>query len=277
MRKSIALRAATALAIVACATGLSTASAERLKALSSVTFQPVLIEIDSEDTEPLVRIQKIVGVAEGQLLKALDLRPATGDLYAIGVDRNFAQLYLLEDDGGPSVQATAVGPRFSGLQNPPGAEFGMDFNPTIDRIRLVSTLDQNIVFNPNDGTTTVATRLSYADGDRNDNANPAVAHIAYDQNVDGAEMTTQRGIDVDLDVVVTVANNEGTLNTIGRLGVDASAVGGFDVASTGAAFAVLTVDGTQRIYRVNKSTGAVSELGVPALGFFPLSGLTAMP
>lgn len=277
MRQSTSLRAVTALTFVACTIGVSTASAERLKALSSVTFLPVLIEIDSEATKPLVRIQKIVGVAEGQLLTALDFRPATGELYAMGVDGNVAQLYVLEDDGGPSVQATVVGPQFSGLRNPAGTEFGMDFNPTIDRLRLVSTADQNVVFNPDDGLTTVATDLFYADGDANENANPKVAQIAYDRNVAGSTATQQRGIDVGVDALVTVANNDGVLETIGSLGVDVSEIGGFDVSETGTAYAVLTIDGGQRIYRINQTSGAAIELGVPALGFFPLSGLTVMP
>lgn len=277
MHRSAILRAASVLAIVAGSVGVSTASAERLKALSSLTFIPVLIEIDSEATEPLVRIQKILGVAEGQTLTALDLRPATGELYAMGIDGNVAQLYVLEDDGGPTVQATAVGPEFSGLRNPAGTAFGMDFNPTIDRIRLVSTADQNVVFNPNDGLTTIATDLFYADGDANADANPAVSHIAYDGNVDGSTATVQRGVDVDLDVLVTVANNDGILATIGPLGIDVTEVGGFDVSETGTAYAALTTDAGQRIYRINLANGTAVDLGVPALGFFPLSGLTVMP
>ena len=64
---------------------------------------------------------------------------------------------------------------------------------------------------------------------------------------------------------MTQANNAGTLETIGALGVDAFDIGGFDVATSGNAFAAFSngvgaVDST--LYSIDLSTGAATSLGV---------------
>jgi hypothetical protein len=51
-------------------------------------------------------------------------------------------------------RATGVATAVSGALDIDGSVFGFDFNPTIDRVRIVSNTDKNYVFNPNDGSLT---------------------------------------------------------------------------------------------------------------------------
>jgi hypothetical protein len=143
-----------------------------------------------------------------------------------------------------------------------GTSFDMDFNPTVDRIRFVSDSDQNLRLNPNDGTLSAQDgTLRYAMTDPNAAVNANVIASAYRNNFAGAAVTTLFGIDTRTDALVTQdPPNEGILNTVGSLGVDASdADAGFDISpSTGVAFAALNVGGTPNLYTVNLRTGAVA-------------------
>src|SRR5207253_11128454 len=78
-----------------------------------------------------------------------------------------------------------------------------DFNPVVDRIRVVSNADQNLRLNPNDGTlTAIDTNLAFAAGDPNQGANPNVVALAYTNNFAGAGSTTLFGIDDGIDSLV---------------------------------------------------------------------------
>jgi hypothetical protein len=160
-----------------------------------------------------------------------------------------------------------------------GFSFGFDFNPTIDRIRIVSNTAQNLVAHPDTGDANVAstTPVFYGVGDPNAGMTPNVVHHAYDNNFAGAATSQLRAIDVNLQILVTQANNAGTLGTIGSIGQLAGASGGFDVSATGNAFAsfqVVTEGNSSPLYSVNLQTGAMTPLGdIPGL----VSGLTVVP
>jgi hypothetical protein len=146
-----------------------------------------------------------------------------------------------------------------------GSSFGFDFNPVIDRIRIVSDANQNYVAHPDTGDANVAmtTDAFYAAGDVNEGRDPNVVHHAYDGNIANSPATQLRAIDTRLDVLVTQANNAGTLMTVGSLGVDATDVGGFDVSSTGNAFAAFANLGlgSSVLYQIDLMTGAATSLG----------------
>jgi hypothetical protein len=215
----------------------------------------------------------ISGLALKEQLLSIDFRPLTGQLYGLS-DQN--ALYTI--DPGTGV-AAKVGVGFTDLLN--GGNFGFDFNPQIDRIRIVSDADQNLVAHPGTGNANVATTtaVAYGAGDVNQNQQPNVVHHAYDGNVLGAlaSSTQLRAIDTRLDVLVTQANNAGTLMTIGSLGIDATDIGGFDVATTGNAYAAFSngvgaVDST--LYSINLATGAATSIGMIP---HTISGLAAIP
>ncbi len=214
----------------------------------------------------------VQGLAAGEVLLGIDFRPATGELYGLS---NASRVYRIDAN---TALASAAGPAFApGLV---GSDFGFDFNPVPDRIRVVSEADQNLRLNPNNGALAATDgALQYAASDANALANPNVVASAYTSNFAATTTTTLYGIDSSLDVLVTqgslgsapVSPNSGTLFTVGALGIDASGLVGFDVSPLGSAFAAIAAPGasSSSLYSVNLGTGAASLVG-PIAGGAPL-------
>jgi hypothetical protein len=221
-----------------------------------------LIRFDLAAPGTIVESLPITGLANGETILGIDFRPLTGELYALGSSN---QLYVLDYTNDPSgAHANAIGTAGAFTLN--GAAFGFDFNPTVDRIRVVSDTNQDLRLNPNDGTLAATdTALTYAVGDVNAGANPDVVGSAYTNSVAGATTTTLYGIDVARSpdaLVIQNPPNAGILNTVGSLGVNATAVLGFDIApGTNAAFATLVVGGVSSLYTINLTTGAATLVG----------------
>src|SRR3954467_731627 len=221
-----------------------------------------LVRFDSATPGTIVSSTPITGMIGGDTVVGLDFRPMDGRLFALG---SGSRLYII--DPGTGV-ATQVG---SGTFAVPlsGTSFGFDFNPVVDRIRVVSDTNQNLRLDPNTGAIAgTDANLAYAMGDANFNVDPSVVGSAYTNSVANATTTTLFGIDSSLNTLVqqgavnvppgTPSPNTGQLFTVGSLGVDTSAVVGFDIASNGTAFASMVVAGFPRLYTINLATGAAS-------------------
>lgn len=276
--------------IVTCCCGLAAgaarpAAAEEVWGLTSFGGYPLIVAFESSFPSIPLDLIYIGGLDPNEQLVAIDVRPANGVLYGIGLLGTNAQLYSIDV---ANQLATKVGSPFTTVNTFQGTTYGLDFNPSIDRVRFTSSIGQNVVFNPDTGETVWATNLDYGSTDVNFGAYPRVWEVAYDNNVPGAATTQQRGIDPNLDILVTVANNAGTLGTIGPLGVDVTSVGGFDVSgTTNTAFAVMTPVGSPRqqqlgltypvFYQINLTTGAATPVGVQPLFFLPFVGMTVAP
>ena len=297
MRRNSWANTVTFLAVLVASAASVPAQADDLVGLTRLGTLPVLVGLNSDDPMLPTSIQLLIGLAANEQLVGIDLRPATGEVYGVGRNTRTGTLQLYSIDTTMiTAMATPVGTPFTPPallpKQPKPVEFGFDFNPTIDRVRLVADNDMNIVFNPDTGAVSMplATNLFYATGaapdtvttpDVNVRKNPNVVHIAYDNNdLDPATASQQRGIDTNLDVLVTVANNAGRLRTIGRLGVNATNVGGFDVSSTGngQSFAVMSTVGSrfQRLFTIDHATGHATAVGIPTLGLFQFTGLTVL-
>jgi hypothetical protein len=196
------------------------------------------------------------GLAAGEKLVAIDVRPATGVLYGVATDGAAARLYRLA--GGA---ATAVGAPFAA-----GGDLSMDFNPVVDRVRLVSSDGTNLRLHPDTGAVVaVDGTLTYGTGAAE------VADVAYtNSDTDPATGTTLYDVDSARDALaVQDPPNAGTLAPVGPLGV-ATAPGatGFDIhtyvadgTTRNLAF-VSTVDrGRATLGMVNLATGAVTSFG----------------
>ena len=201
------------------------------------------------------------GLAPGESILSLDQRPATGAVYAI---TNFDNIHTFYPNTPNLVQLG--GTLAPGLA---GSSFGFDFNPAFmggQFARIISDTDNNRVVDGDNGGylgTVEKTALFYALGDLNEGENPRVNHIAYTNSVFGATSTQQYGIDTEINALVTVANNAGTLETIGGLGINARTDGGFDIdGGSGRAFFATPDPGglTSTLYEINLGSGAASEL-----------------
>jgi hypothetical protein len=222
----------------------------------AITSTNALLRFDSAAPGTILSTTAVSGLQAGENLLGIDFRPANGQLYGVG---STSRLYTIDLTSGVATQVGAS-PFAAALS---GTNFGFDFNPVPDRIRVVSDADQNLRLNPNNAVlagTDMA--LAYAVGDANVGADPNIVGAAYTNNFAGATTTTLYGIDSNLDILV-IQNppNNGTLNTIGSLGADSSGAVGFDIARSGTALATLTVGSVAQLYRVNLVTGTASLIG----------------
>lgn len=187
----------------------------------------------------------ITGLQPGEQVLGLDMRPVNGQLYALG---STSRLYTINASSGA---ATVVGSGFAPALS--GTDFGFDFNPTVDRIRVVSNTGQNLRLHPDTGGLAVEDQ-SLKPG------TPAVTAAAYTNNFAGATTTVLFDIDSNTDKLYQqLPPNDGVLVEVGNLGIDVTATNGFDITGTsGTAYAILTTGSTTKIYRITLSTGAAT-------------------
>lgn len=198
-------------------------------------------------------------------LDALDFRPATGELFGY---RDFNDTYYRIDLATGALTVASVGASAAPTNT---FQLGMDFNPSIDRLRVVTDSAQNIVYNPVAGTAAAFTTLAYDTADANVNTSPMIIDNAYSNNLAGTATTQQYAIDYGTDSLVTLANNTGVLATVGALGVNTDTFTGFDIFTSAGgvntAYAILSgANGAApAFYTINLTTGAATSVG--ALGF----------
>lgn len=223
-----------------------------------VTTDNFLVSFEGNNSTALTSKMNFTGLSQPhELILGLDFRPATGELYALGSSN---RLYTINTTTGA---ATAVGGPFASPLN--GVEFGFDFNPTVDRIRLTSDNGQNLRLNPNTGAIAATdANLAFAAGDPNFGSKPNVVGSAYTNNFAGAGSTTLYDIDSNLNALLIQAPpNDGKLSFVGNLGYNISSLVGFDIIGADTAYAAFTLEGDFRsaFYTINLATGAATQLG----------------
>jgi hypothetical protein len=245
------------------------ASSSTIFAISSTNN---LLWFDSAAPGTILGTIAISGLQAGESLVGIDVRPANGQLYGVG---STSRLYSIDFTSGAATQVGA-GP-FAAVLG--GVNFGVDFNPVADRVRVVSDADQNLRLNPNDGTLSATDgTLAYAGSDLNAAANPNIVGAAYTNSFAGAAATTLYGIDSNLNIL-TIQNppNSGTLNTVGPLGFDTSGLVGFDIATAGTAFASLSVSGLAGLFAIDLVTGAATPIGSIGTGATAIRDIAVAP
>lgn len=244
---------------IAIAVPASQASAERIFGLTQ-GGSPSIVTFDSNNLGVTTSSGAISGLG-GDTLTGLDLRPATRTLYSVGTS---GTVYAINKDAsGRGYTAVSVGT----ATTPTGNGFGLDFNPTVDRIRLISDTDQNLRINPMTGATTV-------DGSITSNlGNVDIIGAAYARNRPGLVTTTLYAFDAVNDTLLRSTNaNAGTYVNTNLAGQTFGAFGfnlgvsnnfGFDISGgTGAAF----VSENNQFGTVSLVTGQATLLGTIGAG-----------
>jgi hypothetical protein len=246
--------------------------------ITGVTTTNVLETFDSSTPGTIVTSVGVSGLQAGETLLGIDRRPANGLLYGLG---STSRLYSIDTTTGAATQVGGAG-----AFTLSGTAFGFDFNPVVDRIRVVSNTGQDLRLNPNDGTLAATdTPLAFAAGDPNAAATPRVVGSAYTNNSVGASSTTLYGIDSNLDILVTqgspngspVSPNSGQLFTVGALGLNTSDLTGFDISGiSGIAYASLTTPtgNSSQLFTINLTSGSAALVGTIG-GGIPLTDLAA--
>jgi len=231
--------------------------------LVAYTTSNRLLTFDSSTPGTIATNVAITGLATGESLRGIDYRPADRLLYGLS-DQN--RIYTLNPLTGTASLVSILSVSLSF----PSGNFGVDFNPTVDRLRVVGSDDQNLRINVDTGATTVDVPINPAGN--------SVVGSAYTNNFAGASTTTLYAIDPVTDALyIQNPPNNGTLNLVGNLGVDTSGLVGFDISGTGVAFSVLTPNGgVSSLYSINLATGAATLIGQIGTGF-NIDGLAAQP
>ena len=157
-----------------------------------------LVRFDSATPNAMTLIGGITGLTSGQTLRAIDFRPADGQLYAFGSSGTSGQLYTLNL---ATAVLSAVGGPFTMTGNT-SSLVSIDFNPVADRLRVVTGSGQNYRVNPVDGTL-ASTDTAIA-------SSAIVADVAYSNNVAGATTTTLYGYEYNTDRLYTIGSVGGT-------------------------------------------------------------------
>jgi hypothetical protein len=197
--------------------------------------------------------------ATGTNLQGLDFRPATGQLYG----HDGTRLFTIDLATGATTFVGATAPATAN-------NLGFDFNPTVDRIRVIDPSGANLRVNPTDATVIVDGPYTYAAGDVGAGRTPSFAAVAYtNSDTDPATGTTLFGVDAAGGTLVRIANpNGGTVNTVGSLGIAGTpVVTGFDIVTVGSQnfgfLSTLLASPTAlgRLYRVDLTSGAATLVG----------------
>ncbi|TGE16271.1 DUF4394 domain-containing protein [Hymenobacter elongatus] len=213
----------------------------------------------------------ITGVDATQTLVGLDVRPLNNALYALGYNSatQTGQLYTIN-------AATGVAtPTSAGIALALGTgSIGFDFNPTVDRIRVVGANRTNYRLNPVTGVLAFTDgQLAYASGTNT----PTIGAVAYTNSFTGANATSGTTL-YAYDEVLNLLNTQSTANppmdgqltTVGSSGITANvspANVDMDIYSTGvgvnSAYLVATTgtSANSTFYTLNLTSGVATAVG----------------
>lgn len=252
----------------------------------AVTIDHKLIKVNARQPDKLLRSRTLNGVPKGDRIAGIDYRVAKGVMYALTeggrlftLDTKSARLLPV---GGAPVAAVAAAASS-------GRKFGFDFNPTVDRIRVVSVSGENFRIHPDTGAQIDGdaaadgvqqdARLRYAEGDRSFGKSPQIVAAAYTYNKTDEKLTSNYALDRAAGTLVlqgsregatpVVSPNTGLLTTVGSLGLGRFTDASFDISDIDntalAAIRVVAKDATG-LYRIDLATGKATRIGTLAGG-----------
>jgi hypothetical protein len=239
----------------------------------ALTAQNQLVSFKVRKPEQLLSIRTIRGLPSGVDVVGVDYRPRTGDLYGIGSD---SVVYRINPQTGIAIAENLGGMPLAPVPFMPGLNgnnFGVDFNPVPDAIRLVSDAGQNQRLAPDAGTT-LGVDAALNPG------MPKVGGAAYTNSSFSATQPTATQlyvIDYGSDTVfLQNPPNNGTLtNGQDITGVDVQPRFGWDIAGTKDVGYLAQSDRrgrAARLYTVDETTGSTRNVG--QIGGRRLRGLT---
>lgn len=243
----------------------------------AVTANHELIHFNAGQPGKLLSSRPLQGLSEGEVIVGIDYRVARGVLYALS---SAGRLYTLD-----TVQARLNWVPAPLLSLSPQQAHGFDFNPTVDRIRVISEDGRNMRVHPDTGALVDGDpaqagvqpdgALRYADV----TVRPRVAGMAYTYNTRDDKLTTGYAIDMSQGTLVTLGSAEGVSPVVSPNGGMLFKVGGLglgplrevsfdisDVRNTALAAVVTQAEARTRLYRIDLRTGQASLLGTVGQG-----------
>src|SRR5690349_932909 len=197
----------------------------------------------------------ITGMQSGETALGIDIRAGgttPGQLYALG---STGRIYTIDTTTGVATQKSQLTADSSDNSDPftalSGSEYGVDFDDATDRLRVVSDNGQNLRIDVDSGATITDASLTSGGA-----ARTGINGAAYTNAFADACRSAAYFIDSTTDELLTTSDaNGGVLSVVGPLGVDASAVSDFEIATaadgTNTGYAVLVVGGAATSYQID--------------------------
>lgn len=229
-----------------------------------VTAGNKLARYDSEDVKSITRFGYLTGFTNGDTsLIGCDFRPQDGLLYGIG---NNGGVYTIDTDSALMTFRQTLSVRLQ------GTSFGVDFDPTANRLRIVSNAGQNLRHDLSTGVTTTEAALNYPPAAAPNTPGPTskgIVAAAYSNNDgDPSTGTTLFVLDAATNQLSILSPSaSGTLTKVAKLSVTFGLFSGIDIltkldgnrAVTNIGYiAVDNGDVTSTLYSVDLFTGKVS-------------------
>jgi hypothetical protein len=279
----MALRPALALLTVTLLAACAAVPEEPVGPLAKETIDAVttanrLVRFNAGQPQKLLSSRPLTGLLPGDTLVGIDYRVAKGQLYGLGAS---GQLYRIDTR---SATASAIGTP-NALPREGATEWGVDFNPTVDRIRVVNDAGFNLRLhpdtgaivdgNPNEPGVQLDGRLAYDNADVNAGQKPGVVAAGYTYNKDNDKITTNYALDGRLGILVhqgskegvqpVVSPNTGRLYTVGSLGIGPFQRATLDISDlSNTAYSAITAGGKSAWYRIDLGTGKATRIGTVA-------------
>ena len=208
----------------------------------------------------------ITGMQGGETPVGVDIRPSNQTAYILS---SAARIYTLNQTTGMATLIGPLTPANNAFTQLIGGNFGTDFSPPADALRIYTDAEQNVAVVVDTAQALGFSSLTRASGDTNATRAPDVFAIAYTNNYAGAGSTVLYSIDAPTNSLLsTNPANLGVLNTVGLLTTTSTTQsfnlnGDLDIVGgdNGLALAALQPTGgaTQStLYFVNLATGALS-------------------
>ncbi len=252
--------------------------------LVGITTNNQLVTFSLANPGTLTSSMPITGMQGGETPAGLDIRPSNQTAYIFS---NGFRVYTLNQTTGMATLTGSLTPAAgSGFSQVNGGNFGTDFSPPADALRIYTDAEQNLAVLADSGQVALqATSLRRGQNDVNANTAPDIFAIAYTNNYAGAPNTVLYSLDAPTNsLVATNPANGGVLNTVGLLtttstGASFNLTGGLDIVGgdNGLAVAALQPLNTNQstLYTVNLATGLLTPIGaIGPAGTQPLIGFT---
>lgn len=187
-------------------------------------------------TQPTLRRTSvdITGLATGESVVGIDIRPSDNMVYGLVNGGAAARVVTINPSTG-AVTAVVTLAAAAGDDNPytalDGANFGVDFNPVPNALRVVSDTGQNLRINLTTGAAITDGTLTLAGATAT-----GITGAAYTNSFNAACRTTLYYLDTSGNrLLTTSAPNLGLLTTVGSLGVTAAGgVSAFEIVTSAA-------------------------------------------
>lgn len=202
------------------------------------------------DTEKPADV-KTIEVTGVDLLHGIDLRPADKIVYGVAADGSLVKIDLATGT------ATAVAKLSAML--PDKVKASVDFNPAADKLRIVGADGTNLRADPASGSVTTDGALAFEPGDANAQMKPNIVATAYLNAFGKPEKTAMYNIDATGLFIQQTKPNDGTLKTIGKLGVKMGDHTAFDIHTTADGTNTLWLATGGVLHKIDLATGAAQK------------------